>query len=139
MKKLISVLFVLSLVLCMTACAAAPDHSSSTPTNTTGTVPSESQSEPSESGKNSGYTVTVVDNAGDPVVGAVVQMCKIGGDGSCTPSATDAQGKAYFDLPQDNYKVSFVVLPPAYTYVDDVRDFHFDGDSMELTITVNKV
>ncbi len=136
MKKFISIALLICLAMGLVACTGQADPT----VNTQGSIsaqPTEASSEPTEAPK-SGYVVTVVDTDGNPVAGAMIQMCKLGGDGTCTPGATDEQGKASFNLPQDSYKVSFIVMPPAYTYVDGVQEFYFDGDSMELTITVKK-
>lgn len=77
-----------------------------------------------------GYSVTVLDENGDPVVGAMIQLCK----DVCVPGVTDAEGTAKFDLPEDIYKVSFMTLPAGYTYADDVQEFYFEGGSREMTI-----
>ena len=78
------------------------------------------------------YTVNVVDEAGNPIAGAMVQLCK----DTCFPGVTDANGVAKFTLAEDEYKVSFLALPAGYTYVDDTQEFYFADGSMELTITL---
>lgn len=78
------------------------------------------------------YTVTVVDENGTPIAGAMVQLCK----DTCFPGVTDANGVAKFTLAEDEYKVSFLALPAGYTYVDDTQEFYFADGSMELTITL---
>ena len=78
------------------------------------------------------YTVKVVDEAGNPIAGAMVQLCK----DTCFPGVTDADGVAKFALAEDDYKVSFLALPAGYTYVDETQEFYFDNGSMELTITL---
>lgn len=83
-------------------------------------------------GSEKGYTVRVVDENGVPVAGAMVQLCK----DACVPGMTDAEGTAYFDLPADDYKVAFAVLPAGYAYVDGVQEFCFEKGSRELTITL---
>ncbi len=136
MKYLICIILLICLTLGLVACASQGDPTGSTQ----GSIPSqttEASGEPTEAPK-PGYVVTVVDTDGNPVAGAMIQMCKLGGDGTCTPGLTNEQGKASFNLPQDSYKVSFIVMPSAYTYADDAQEFYFDGDSMELTITVKK-
>lgn len=85
--------------------------------------------------ENTEYTVTVLDEAGDPVPGAMVQLCKE----ICAPGVTDEEGVARFQLPQDDYKVTFLVLPEGYDYVDDVQEFHFEDGSMELQITLTRL
>jgi hypothetical protein len=77
------------------------------------------------------YTVTVVDEAGTPVVGAMVQLCK----DSCVPAVTDASGVATFTLPEDDYKASMLAMPAGYAYAGEADTFYFEG-AFELTITL---
>ena len=82
------------------------------------------------------YKVTVTDEAGNPVVGAMVQICK----DDCFPSVTDAEGVATFTRPEtEGYKVSFISLPEGYEYLDEKTDFYYEGDAKELTITLKAV
>lgn len=78
------------------------------------------------------YTITVVDESGNPIAGAIVQMCK----DSCIPSVTDANGVATFNVVEDEYKVSFTTLPEGYTYSTEEDTFYFDDGSYEMTITL---
>jgi len=78
------------------------------------------------------YTVTVVDEAGNPIAGALVQLC----NESCFPSATGDDGVAKFALDEANYKVSFLTLPAGYTYSGEEQEFYFEAGSVELTITL---
>lgn len=78
------------------------------------------------------YYVTVVDEVGNPIAGAMVQLCK----DTCFPGVTGEDGVAKFVLAQDEYKVSFLALPAGYTYVDETQEFYFADGSMELTITL---
>ncbi|MBQ8279228.1 MAG: hypothetical protein IJZ23_05250 [Roseburia sp.] len=78
------------------------------------------------------YSVKVVDEAGNPIAGAMVQMCKE----SCFPSVTGEDGVAKFSLAEDDYKVSFLTLPAGYTYSGDAQEFYFEAGAVELTITL---
>ena len=80
------------------------------------------------------YTVKVVDESGNPIAGALVQMCS----DTCFPSATDANGVATFKLEDAEYKVSFLTLPAGYTHAGAEENYYFDGDATELTITLKK-
>ena len=80
------------------------------------------------------YTVTVVDEGGNPVVGAMVQLCK----DSCVPAVTDANGIATFTLPEDDYKASMLAMPAGYEYAGEADTFYFEG-AFELTITLKAV
>ena len=78
------------------------------------------------------YTVKVMDEAGNPVASAAVQLCK----DSCLPGMTNAEGVATFRVAEDDYKVSFMAMPAGYEA--DAEEFYFDG-SYELTITLKAV
>ncbi|MBQ8627438.1 MAG: Ig-like domain-containing protein [Agathobacter sp.] len=80
------------------------------------------------------YTVKVVDESGNPIADALVQMCS----DTCFPSKTDANGVATFNLTDAEYKVSFLTLPAGYTHVGTEENYYFDGDATELTITLKK-
>ena len=80
------------------------------------------------------YKVTVVDEGGNPVVGAMVQLCK----DSCVPAVTDANGVATFNLPEDDYKASMLAMPVGYEYAGEADTFYFEG-AFELTITLKAV
>ena len=77
------------------------------------------------------YTVTVVDESGNPVVGAMVQLCK----DSCVPGVTNESGVATFTLPEDDYKASMLAMPAGYEYAGEADTFYFEG-AYELTITL---
>lgn len=78
------------------------------------------------------YTVSVVDEGGNPIVGAMVQLCK----DSCVPGITDESGIATFTLQEDDYKASMLTMPAGYEYVDETEAFYFENGSTELTITL---
>lgn len=80
----------------------------------------------------SGYTVKVVDENGNPIAGAMVQLCKE----NCYPNVTDANGEAFFELAEDTYKVSFLMLPTGYTYSTEEQEFYFADGASELTIVL---
>ena len=137
-KNLLAALLVLCMVFTLCACGNASDEDPTTVPETTTVPASVENTEPNketesvDDGKVE-YTITVLDEAGNPVVGAMVQMCK----DSCLPGpATDAEGKTSFSLVEDTYKVSFIVVPAGYTYVDDVTEFYFEDGATELTITL---
>ncbi len=140
MNKLIVAILLLTVILGLCACSQAPAENTTTgPVETT--KPNESSSAPTEDSTPApNYFITVVDTEGQPVTGALLQMCKLGDDGACTPAATttDAEGKVSFALAVDSYKVSFIILPPTYTYVDEEQNFYFDDGASELTIIVKK-
>ncbi len=144
MKKLIAAVLLLCVVLGMAACAETePGATTTAPTTTQGTPEPTVSSTPAateDSKPQPNYFITVVDTEGKPVTGALLQLCKLGDDGACTPAGnvTDAEGKVNFTMAVDNYKVSFIILPAGYSYVDGVNEFYFADGANELTIVVAK-
>lgn len=135
MKKLIAIVLMLAMALSLAACGGetapeteAPAAETEAPVVTTEAPVAQTEAPVEEEG----YVVTVVDEAGNPIAGAMVQLCK----DTCFPGVTGADGTARFALDEDSYKVSFLALPAGYTYVDDVQEFYFEDGSMELTITL---
>lgn len=118
----------LCMILCLCACTEDPVATESTPpatsTNATTTAPT-------DDGKTT-YTVTVTDEKGNPIVGAMVQMCK----DACVPAVTDAKGVATYSLPEAEYKVSFLSMPAGYTYSTDATEFYFADGETALTIVL---
>lgn len=138
LKRLLAAAFALCLVFGLVACTTVEEGG-----NTTGT-PATTQStdantapatQPTEEAVFEGYTVTVVDEGGNPIAGAFVQLCL----DSCYPSVTDASGIAKFDLEEADYKVSFVSLPAGYDYAGEEQEFYFASGSKELTVTLKTV
>lgn len=81
------------------------------------------------------YTVTVVDEGGNPVANAMVQLCK----DSCVPGVTNESGVADFTLPEDEYKASMLSMPAGYEYAGETEEFYFEDGSYEVTITLKAV
>jgi hypothetical protein len=76
--------------------------------------------------------IKVTDTEGNPIAGAMVQVCK----DSCLPGVTDANGVAKFAVAEDTgYKASFLSLPEGYVYVDEtVTEWYFEDGATEITI-----
>ena len=134
MKKIIALLMVMAMALSLCACGGEkPAETEAAPVETEAApVVTEAPETEAPAEEQGGYTVTVLDENGAPIAQAMVQLCK----DACIPSFTDAEGVARFALPEDTYKVSFVMLPEGYTYVDDVQEFYFENGSTEMTITL---
>ena len=81
------------------------------------------------------YKVTVVDEAGNPISGAMVQCCK----DACVPGVTNDSGVAEFVLAEDKYDVKFISMPEGYEYSSEQEVFNFEDGKYELTITIKKV
>ena len=134
-------IFALALVLCLmlTLCACGGEAAVETkPVETEDpVVATEAPAQETEAAIPEGmvqYTVTVVDEGGNPVVGAMVQLCK----DSCVPAVTDANGVATFTLPEDDYKASMLAMPAGFEYAGEASEFYFEG-AFELTITLKAV
>ncbi len=133
MKK--GFILVLALCLMLSLCACNGDGGSETtaaPVETT--VPNETTVPVETTAPQGGYKVKVVDEGGNPIAGLLIQLCK----DSCLPTATDENGIAVWpNSPEaDGYKVSFLKLPAAYTYVDDTTEFYFASGETEMTIVL---
>ena len=136
MKRILALTLALMLMLCLCACGENADQPQETTTNPTTTQESVSANggfaeRPSEDSDEIEYVVKVTDTDGNPIPGAMVQVCK----DSCVPGTTDADGIAKFTVTETGYKASFLMLPENYVYVDDsVTEWYFEDGSFELTI-----
>lgn len=126
-KSLLAVILMLTLALSLCACGGEAEAPATEAPAVEAPVVTEAPAE-----EEGGYTVTVLDDSGNPIAGAMVQLCK----DACVPAVTDAEGVAKFNLPEDSYKVSFLMLPEGYAYMDEVQEFYFADGSMEMTITL---
>lgn len=133
-KKLLSLLLALGMVLCLcTACGEDGTKDETPSDDVSASQPADESETPSGGEENDGtvtYTITVVDADGSPIAGALVQICKE----ACIPGATDENGVAQFTVAEDEYKVSFVMLPEGYTA--EAENFYFEDGSHELTIVL---
>lgn len=124
LKKLSALLLVLCLLLSFAACAAGGDDNeggSSTTSSTSGTTTT------TASGLT--YKVTIVNEQGEAIPGAMVQICS----DVCTPAVADENGVATWQKPEDTYKISFLAAPEGYA-VEEA--YYFEGDATEMTITL---
>ena len=134
LKRLLAVMLVLSVVLCLCACGnTQPDPVDDTKPATEPVV-TDPVTEPVDDGKVT-YKVTVQDEGGNPVAGALVQLCL----DACVPAMTNAQGVAEWTVEEADYKVSFAMMPVGYDYATDAQEFYFDDDSCEMTLTLKVV
>lgn len=132
LKNILTLVLALCMVFALCACGETkqPDNTEDTePSSTAGeTQETEETTEPQEDKVD--YTVTVVDEEGKPIVGAMVQLCLE----ACIPGITNAEGFATFTVLEADYKVSFVSMPAGYT--SDATEFYFDNGAYEMTITL---
>lgn len=131
MKKLIAALLLVSLVFCLCACGQTQNNDETEAPEVT--IPEET--EPEVQGVT--YTIKVVDEGGNPVAGAMVQLCS----DLCLPKITDANGMAVYENQEelDNYKASVTTYPTGYEQLGEETDFYFGTGNYEVTITVKAV
>lgn len=144
MKNILTVLLLLCMVLCLCACGnnetanndAVTDPPATDPIATKPVETDPVETEPSIPEGQAQYTVTVVDEGGNAIAGAMVQICKE----DCFPGVTDAEGKAIFTRPEtEGYKISFISVPAGYDYTTEETDFYYEGDSKEITIVLKAI
>ena len=83
------------------------------------------------------YTVKVVDEGGNPIAGAFVQMCQ--GE-TCMPMQTAADGVATYKVSEEaDFEVKFVMMPAGYELPTEESVFHFADGSKDMTITLKSV
>lgn len=128
-------IFVLVLALCMVfaLCACGGNESEGNESTTGSTAGTTETTEATVDDGKVTYTVKVVDEGGNAVTGAIVQLCK----DTCVPCPVDANGVATWNLVEDDYKASFVSMPAGYTA--DAAEYYFAEGSYELTITLKAV
>lgn len=134
MKRLLAFVLVCGLMMCLCACGVA--EPAATQPTTKATEPTTKATEPTtEPAADPTYVVTVVDQNGEPVVGAWVQLCLE----SCVPGMTDANGVANFYLEENDYKVGFTMMPEGYDYADEQQEWYFAEGENTITVVINKV
>jgi hypothetical protein len=137
MKKIALILAMLMLLM-LCACQndkpdapTTPSTQPSEPTQPSLNIPTDPTTKPIEDGKIT-YTVTVLDQNGDPVVGAKLQICD---DNGCKLMTTGENGVAQSSYKESNYHITILKLPAGYE--SDGTEFYFEEDNT-LTITVTK-
>jgi hypothetical protein len=132
-KRLLALIASLVMLLCLCACgettpATTEPSGEATKPTTEATQPSTEAAEPT-------YVITVVDQDGAPVTGAWVQLCLE----SCVPAMTDENGVANFFLEEDDYKVSFTVMPVGYEYSGAEQEWYFASGETTMTVVLKSV
>ena len=157
-KKIFVLIMAVCLMLCLCACGedtegtkepaadatqAATDVATEVATDVATEVPSEEPTAEPFS-----YKIKLVDEAGNPFAGVMVQLCK----DTCMPMLTDENGVASFVKEEsDGYKGAVTVLPEGYDHIMEnvdevveeggvtVYNYYFEDGSNELTITLKKI
>lgn len=131
MKRLICMMLALVLAMGLAACGAAEEPAVQ---ETEAVVAEPTVAEETEAVDDglTAYTIHVEDVDGNPIAGAMVQICK----DACLPGMTDAEGNAVFNVAEDDYKVSFLMLPAGYTYTTEETEFYFEDGATEITLVL---
>lgn len=134
-KKILLLLLALCLTIGLCACAGGNTTETTAPDNNDGTTtgPNDETTGPAYTGPV--YKVIVQDEQGNPISGAMVQLCQ---GTVCRPMSTDAQGVAQYEAEQADYEVKLMKLPTGYTYATSQEVFTFAEGSYELTIVLKK-
>lgn len=135
MKRLVTVLLVLSLALCLAACgedATTPATTTATPTPTT-TVPVPTTTVDSTVYN---YKVRVVDQDGNPIEGAYVIFCLE----QCNFYMTNEEGWALIEAEiTDGYQAHIMSLPAGYEgYTFSEEYTNFESGQTEMTLVATK-
>lgn len=135
MKRIAKILVILAALAMLCGCTEVPENNTSEPAETPSNTPSVSVPAPTDpTNKQDGkvtYTVTVVDQNGNPVAGVSIQFCD---DEACKlPVATNSDGVVTAKYPASNYHITIAELPAGYTCEE--TEFYFE-DGNELTVTV---
>lgn len=134
-KRLFALVMILCVMVSLCACGGSGSNDAtdepSEPTVTEGSNGDEEIVDNTDDGLVD-YTVTVTDENGTPIAGALVQLCM----DTCYPSATGEDGVANFHVAEAEYKVSFLTLPEGYTYSGDEDTFYFEDGSTDMVIVL---
>lgn len=135
MKKLITLLLVLTLAVCLVACGETPTTTpaatTTQPALTTTVAPT-----PTTTAPNYNYKIRVVDQDGNPIEGAYVIFCLE----QCNFYATNAEGWALIDAPvTDGYQAHIMSLPAGYDgYTFSEEYTNFESGQTEMTLVATK-
>ncbi len=131
LMRLTAVVMMLAVLLCLAACGGEPTTPATQPTTKPATQPTTTAGfqVPEHT-----YRFKVVDQNGEIVVGATVQLCLE----SCMFKATEVDGYAYFNTEvTDGYKVQILTVPEGYT-CNPEEVIYLEAGQTELTLTVTK-
>jgi len=136
MKKILASILLSCMVLSLCACGTGNGDTNKNSQNTQNTQNASESEKESESEEGVVYKITVVDEAGNPVSGVMVQLCK----DSCFPKLTNANGVAEFPVTEvaDGYKAGITNLPEGFVYEGEAEVYYEDGET-EVTLVVKVV
>lgn len=137
-KILLALLLALTMVFSFCACGSDTGSGQEPETTTAATEEStqeqteESTEEPTDDGKLA-YKVIVVDEAGNPIAGAMVQICE---GTACNPGVTNAEGVAEIRAVEGNYEAKMLSMPEGYAYATEEEVFPYASGALEVTIVL---
>ena len=140
--KNIKILLTLLLVLCMSvffsACGEEKENSENEPKDSESVIDTteDSESESDTVEALPAFNVKVVDTAGNPVKGVMIQICK----DVCVPAMSGDDGVAVFNNMEitDGYKLSVLSMPEGYEYTGEA-EVYLESGITEYTVTINEV
>lgn len=141
-QRVLAVLLALGMIFCMCACGNSGNGDEISVSTTDSTVcttladektdPTEVTTEATEDTSKTVYQVSVVDEAGAPISGVMLQMCLE----TCVPGKTNDSGVAEFSLEEADYKVSLLNMPEGYDYATEEQEWYFQAGETTMTITL---
>ena len=135
-NKLLALMLALCLALSLCACGSEnTETTTEAPTTEATTAATETAAVVEEDDGTVTYTISVVDEGGNPISGAMVQLCLE----SCMPGVTNENGVAEFKTTEADYHVTLMTMPEGYDYTTEETEFYFEDGSYELTITLKAV
>lgn len=137
-KILLALLLALTVMFSLCACGGDTDAGKESETTTAATEEStqgqteETTQETVDDGKLT-YKVIVVDEAGAPIAGAMVQICE---GTACNPGMTNAEGVAEIRAVEGSYEAKMLSMPEGYTYATEEEVFPYASGELEVTIVL---
>lgn len=133
-KMILIALLSLSVVFGLCACGAEEGKTDDKDVISSGSEQEDKENESSEEEKTEAFEVKVVNSAGEPVSGVMVQLCK----DSCVPAKTNDNGIATFNFEiTDGYKLSVMSCPAGYQYTGEA-EIYLESGSTEYTIELSE-
>lgn len=138
MKRFLLALSIMMLVLCLGAClVSCGGGGNENPPADTGTGTGTGGTNGGNTDTNITYTVTVVDQFGNPIEGVNLQVCHGEGAGSCLRAgATDANGIKTYSVKEALVSPRVLINSAPENSVYSSEYIYFDEDKTEITVTV---
>ena len=134
--KLLALVLALVMLFALTACGGDEkpvQQETAQPTETTVAPTTEEATQESVDDGKLAYKVIVVDEAGNPIAGAMVQICE---GTACNPGVTNAEGVAEIRAAEGNYEAKMLAMPAGYTYATEQEVFAYGAGEQEVTIVL---